>query len=124
MTAEKTELAENRTSLAEDRTMLANERTFAGWLRTGFAAVGIGVGFNALFNKMEPAWAPKAIATAFLLIGILIFISAERRALAVLRRLDAHQIETVTATSLRIMTFMGVGATVALAAAIWLLRFS
>lgn len=51
-------LSQARTDLAEDRTVLANERTFASWFRTGFAAVGIGLGFQALFLRMEPAWVP------------------------------------------------------------------
>jgi putative membrane protein len=72
----KTKLAEDRTDLAEDRTILANERTFAGWMRTGFAAVGVGLGFQALFNKMEPDWVPKGIATAFLLIAMIVFWTA------------------------------------------------
>ena len=59
-------LARERTDLAEDRTVLAHERSFAGWVRTGMAAVGIGLGFNALFQALEPTWVPKAIATAFL----------------------------------------------------------
>ena len=83
-----------RTELAEDRTILANERTFAGWLRTGLAAVGIGLAFHVLFGKIEPAWLPRAIATAFLLIAILVVFLAERRATAVLGRLDAHVIVT------------------------------
>ena len=66
---EKEQLAEDRTNLAEDRTVLANERTFAGWLRTGFAAIGIGLGFHVLFQAMQPLWVPKAIATAFLAAG-------------------------------------------------------
>jgi len=73
------ELAASRTDLAEDRTLLAHERSFAGWIRTGMAAVGIGLGFNALFDALKPAWIPKAIATAFLLIAIFIFVSSERR---------------------------------------------
>jgi putative membrane protein len=59
---------------------MANERTFAGWMRTGLAAVAVGLGFQALFEKMQPAWVPKAIATAFLLMGILVFVLAERNA--------------------------------------------
>ncbi len=118
----KQELAQDRTDLAEDRTVLANERTFAGWMRTGFAAVAIGLGFNALFNKMEPAWVPKAIATAFLLIAIVIFAAAERRACSILARLDAHQIETVRIRNLRLITAAIVLAVLALVAAIWLLK--
>ena len=74
------ELAEDRTDLAEDRTLLANERTFSGWARTALATVGIGVGFNALFRTLDPSWVPKAIATLFILLGLIIIIMADRRA--------------------------------------------
>jgi putative membrane protein len=121
--SDKQELASTRTDFAEDRTVLANERTFASWYRTGFAAIGIGVGFNALFNRLDPEWVPKAIATAFLVIGIIIFVAAERRACAVLARLHAHQVKTVGIGNLRFFTFAAVFATAALIAAMWLLRF-
>ena len=52
--AKRTSFAEDRTDWAEDRTAMANERTFAGWMRTALAAIGIGIGFNALFDKLEP----------------------------------------------------------------------
>ena len=80
-TEDRKALAAERTDYAEDRTVLANERTFAGWLRTGLAAMGVGVGFNALFGRLEPDWVPKAIATLLLAIAIVIFFAAERRAL-------------------------------------------
>ena len=38
-----TQWAEFRTDLAEDRNIMAMERTFAGWMRTAFAAIGIGL---------------------------------------------------------------------------------
>ena len=63
-------LSQARTDLAEDRTVLANERTFASWFRTGFAAVAIGLAFQALFLRMEPAWVPRTIATLFVGLGI------------------------------------------------------
>jgi putative membrane protein len=59
------DLAKDRTDWAEDRTLMANERTFAGWMRTGLASVGLGLGFNALFGKLEPWWIPRLIATIF-----------------------------------------------------------
>ena len=118
----KEELAQARTDMSEDRTMLANERTFAGWLRTGFAAVGIALAFNALFVRLEPPWVPKAVATAFLLIAILIFVAADRRACHVLARLHAHKVETVKTQTIRIITYLTVTATLALIAAIWLLK--
>jgi len=118
----KQKLAEDRTDLAEDRTVLANERTFAGWMRTGFAAVAIGVGFHALFEKMEPSWAPKAIATTFLLAAIYIMLVAERRACRVLARFDQHRVAELKPMNLKIVTYGSVAATLALIAATWLLE--
>ena len=107
----KTDLASERTEFAEDRTVLANERTFAGWMRTGLAAVGIGLGFNALFGKMEPEWAPRAIASCFVITGIIIFYLAERNACAVLHRLSAHSVALMRRMNLRLVAgLMGCGA--------------
>lgn len=85
------------------------------------AAVGIGIGFNALFDALEPAWVPKAIATAFLLIAIFIFVSSERRARRVTGRLEAHAIRELKPMRMRLLTVALVLATVALIAAIWTL---
>ena len=122
MADEKEQLAEDRTDLAEDRTILANERTFAGWMRTGFAAVAVGLGFQALFNKMEPAWAPKLIASAFMVIGALIFVAAERRACSIIQRLNAHRVDTVRVRNLRLVTIAVVVTVAALIAALWLVK--
>jgi putative membrane protein len=119
---DKEQLAQARTDLSEDRTMLANERTFAGWLRTGFASVGIALAFNALFVQLEPPWVPKAIATSFLGIAIIIFVAAERRACAVLSRMHAHRVQTLKISTIRLTTILTVTATLALVAAIWLLK--
>lgn len=117
----RTELASDRTDLAEDRTVLANERTFAGWMRTGLAAVGLGVGFSALFRTMEPTWIPKAIATVFLVAGIIIFIAAERRACAVMQRLSTHEVKGMRSINIRLLTAIMVAADLALIAAMWIL---
>lgn len=109
-----------RTELAEDRTLLANERTFAGWLRTAFAAIGIGLGFNVLFREMEPFWLPRAIATVFILIGVFVSVAAERRACAVRERLSSHVVESARPVNLRIITFATALAAAALIFAIWL----
>lgn len=122
--SEKTELAQDRTAFAEDRTILANERSFASWLRTGMAAVGIGIAFNGLFGAIEPPWVPKAIASAFLLIALVIFITAERRACAVLERLEQHRVRSVRPLSIRVISIGLVGATLALLAAIWVLDWA
>ena len=113
--------ARKRTDWAEDRTILSNERTFGSWLRTGFAAIGIGLGFHALFGRIHPLWLPRVVATCFLVIAIIVFIAAERRAGMVIRRLHAHEIETVKIGVLRLITVVTVAATLALIAAVWLL---
>ena len=113
------ELAQDRTDLAEDRTLLAHERSFAGWVRTGMAAVGIGLGFNALFQTLQPTWVPKAIASSFLLIAGFIFISAEQRARRAISRLEAHRIAALAPMRLRLMTWVLTIATAALGVAIW-----
>lgn len=125
MTSEtRKELATDRTAMAEDRTLLANERTFAGWMRTGMASVGIALGFHALFNAMEPAWVPRAISTAFLVIALFIFRVAERRAAQVCDRLDATTVEAFGNRSLKIVSGTLMAASLALIAAIWLLKIS
>lgn len=117
--ASKSDLAEARTDLAEDRTVLAHERSFAGWLRTGMACVALGLGFHALFDAIEPTWVAKAIATAFLLIAVVVFVSAERRASRIHERLDAHRVAELKPIRIRVLSWSLVLATVALAAAIW-----
>lgn len=120
---DRTDLAEDRTDWAEDRTVMANERTFAGWMRTGLASVGIGLGFNALFNTMEPAWVPKVIATIFMLIGIFIFYAAQKKGCSVQERLDAHESEPLARMNMRLIAGFMALASAALAVAIWVMRF-
>lgn len=115
------ELAEDRTDFAEDRTLLAHERSYAGWVRTGMAAVGIGLGFNALFGSVEPTWVPKAIATAFLAVAGFIFLSSAQRACRMLDRLNAHAASTLRPKGVRTLAWCLTLLSVALAAAIWLL---
>ncbi len=118
---ERGELAEARTDLAEDRTVLAHERSFAGWVRTGMGAVGLGLGFNAFFRTLEPVWIAKAIATAFLLIAIFLFLSAERRACRIISHLEAHKVAALSPMRIRMLAWMLTIATSALALGIWLL---
>jgi putative membrane protein len=110
----------SRIDLAEDRTLLANERTFAGWVRTSIGCIAIGVGFHALFNKMRPDWAPRAIASWFLFLGVVIVWLAVRRASAVMQRLNPHVIGSARKMNLELIaSAVSLGAA-SLAAAIWL----
>lgn len=120
MGRDDSEPAASRTELAEDRTVLANERTFAGWMRTSLASVAIGVGFHALFPAMSPSWVPRAIATAFLLLAVVIIVMAERRAAAVMDRLSAHIVVTVKPMNLRTLAGAIAAGAIALICAIWL----
>lgn len=121
MTKDNQELAEERTDWAEDRTILANERTFAGWMRTGLAAVGIGLGFNALFGKLEPWWLPRLIASLFILIGLFVFYMAQRNGCRVQSRLDAHDATPMQGMNLKLIAgAMAVGSG-SLAVGMWLI---
>jgi putative membrane protein len=71
---------------------------------------------------MDPPWIPKAIATAFLFIAIFVFVSAERRARKVMDRLDTHKVKTLNVGNLRIIMTSTTVATVALIAALWLVK--
>lgn len=115
------DLAEDRTDWAEDRTILANERTFAGWMRTGLAAVGIGLGFQAIFRAVEPTWAAKLVATFFIAVGIFIFYSAYRQSCKLLERLSAHAAEPVARWFLGVLALSLSSGAVLLAMVMWLL---
>jgi len=117
----KQDLAKERTDFAEDRTVQATERTFAGWMRTAFAAIGVGVGFHALFPELEPTWVVKAIATGFLVLAAVIAITAEQRARATFDRLEAHQVTPFGTPRIRWMSWAVVAGALALIAALWLL---
>lgn len=89
----RNDLATRRTEFAEDRTIMAMERTFAGWIRTAFAAIGIGLAFHVMFDQFEPPGLARAIATLFILAGAWLAVSAERRACATLAKLQPHAIK-------------------------------
>lgn len=114
-------LAEDRTDWAEDRTILANERTFAGWLRTGMAAVGVGLGFQAIFRAVEPTWAAKAVATFFAVVGIFVFLLAYRQSAKLLKRLNAHSANPAANRFLGLLALALSAGSLMLIAVVWLL---
>ncbi|MDA7787725.1 DUF202 domain-containing protein [Sphingomonadaceae bacterium] len=119
---ERTELAEDRTDWAEDRTIQATERTFAGWLRTAFAAIGIGLGFRAVFGEFEPPWLAQAIATGFMLIGAFVSFMAQKRARISMSRLSSHAIVAPNTRYMRMLSYSVSTAALVLAVALWWLR--
>lgn len=114
--------AENRTDWAEDRTIMALERTFAGWMRTAFAAIAIGIGFRALFGEFEPPWLAKAIATGFIGLAILVAISAERRASKAFARLSSHSVDSPRKPNLRLIAWSIAAGAGLLIMALWVLN--
>ncbi|MBM2574981.1 DUF202 domain-containing protein [Jannaschia sp. Os4] len=120
-TDDKNELAKDRTDWAEDRTLLANERTFAGWMRTGMAAVALALGLRAIFGEAEPVWLPKTVATLFLAIAIVIFWSARIQAGKAQRRLDDHHAEAQPVHLFTLMASVFSFAAVAVGYVLWTL---
>ena len=117
---ERTEKADKRTELAQLRSQLANERTFAGWVRTSFAAIGLGLGFHAVFGKIDPAWLPKVISTVFIGLGIFLIWKASLRAAEVMNTEKADE-EIVGPDSFKILAISISGAAIALLFALWFL---
>lgn len=121
--AEKSdEWAEFRTDLAEDRTIQAAERTFAGWLRTAFAAIGVGIAFHVVFGAFEPPWLARAIASLFIVLGISVAYTAEKRARSTFSRLSSHEIDRLQTPNIRWMSWSIIAGGVALIAGIWILN--
>lgn len=116
-----TELAEDRTDWAEDRTILAGERTFAGWMRTGLASAGLGLGFQAVFKETEPTWMAKAGATVFLAIAIFIFMVAYRKAKELVERMEKHASEPMGPGYMGLLCAFFSSGTVVLGVILWML---
>ena len=119
---QSTRWAELRTDLAEDRNIMAMERTFAGWIRTSFAAIGIGLGFKAVFGAFDPPWLAKAIATVFILAGGWLAITAQKRACRTLERLDAHKFEAISTPNFRALAYSVAAGSLVLTAGLWILN--
>lgn len=116
------ELAMERTDLAEDRNIMAMERTFAGWMRTSFAAIGIGLAFRAVFGEFEPPWLARAIATMFILAGGFLAIAAQRRACHTMSRLNSHQMKAASPPNFRILGYAIAFGSLLLVAGLWILN--
>ncbi len=116
------DLAVERTELAEDRNIMAMERTFAGWMRTAFAAIGIGLAFRAVFGDFEPPWLARAIATLFIAAGAALAWSAQRRTCATLARLNPHTLERPAAPNFRLLAYAVILGAIVLIAGLWILN--
>ncbi|CUH38266.1 putative membrane protein [Jannaschia seosinensis] len=115
----KTDWAEWRTDWAEDRTVLANERTFAGWMRTGMAAIAISVGLHAVFPEAEPVWILKAVSTLFIAASLVIFWSAWRNSKKGQVRLNTHDTERQDGKTFGLLSSMFSLGAVTVCAVLW-----
>ncbi|KIN65369.1 DNA polymerase III subunits gamma and tau [Sulfitobacter noctilucae] len=115
------ELAKDRTDWAEDRTILANERTFAGWMRTGMAAVALAVGLRAVFGEFDPTWVAKSIATIFIVLAVYIFWAAQDAACMTLGRLTDNEAHAQPRNRMRILSVVFAFGAVAVGGILWAL---
>lgn len=100
---DKTDLAKDRTDWAEDRTILANERTFAGWMRTGLAAVAVALGLRALFGDFAPDWIPKSVASGFIVTAVILFWFARSAAVRTEKRMNEHAASSQSARRMTVI---------------------
>ena len=117
-----TDMAKDRTDWAEDRTIMANERTFAGWMRTGMAAVAIALGLKAVFGEFEPTWAAKATSSVFIALACYIFLAARQQACATLDRMDEHVSLPKSKTSMSVTALVLAAGAILTGIFLWLLR--
>ena len=120
-TDDTTELAKDRTDWAEDRTLLANERTFAGWMRTGMAAVAVAIGLKAVFGEFEPVWAAKAVASIFIVTAVLIFLAAAQQSRKARQRIHEHDTEAQPSRRMTIAAGLLIAGAVGTGAILWTL---
>lgn len=118
----RTDLAVDRTEMAEDRTIMAVERTFAGWIRTAFAAIAIGLGFRALFGELEPPWLARGISTVFMLMAIWLALSASSRACASLKKMREHAVHRPRQRQMRWISYTVAGGAGLLVLGLWTLN--
>nr|WP_276591715.1 DUF202 domain-containing protein [Sphingomicrobium nitratireducens] len=112
-------MAEERTDLAEDRTLMAVERTMASWMGASMGAIGVGLGFRAIFGEVQPPWLPRLIATFFMVLAIVVVISAQRRACHAIKRLSSNHVDPPNSGGLRIAAYGIAAGAAILTVAIW-----
>lgn len=115
-------LARDRTDMAEDRTILAVERTFAGWIRTAFAAIGIGLAFHVLFGELQPPWLARAISSMFVGFAIFLALHAQRRARRALERMHTHAVDGPDTPRFRLLAYGVAAGAALLIAGLWILN--
>lgn len=70
-------------------------------------------------TTMEPEWVPRAIATGFLSLAVIVIVAAERRASAVHARLETHVVTAAKGLNLRLFAWLVTLGAIALIVSIW-----
>jgi len=91
-------------------------------LRTAFAAIGVGIAFHVVFGEFEPPWLAQAIASLFIVLGISVAFTAEKRASSTFERLSSHEIDRPQIPNIRWMSWSIIAGALALIAGIWILN--
>ena len=111
--------AEARTKWSEDRILLASERTYSSWMSTGMGAVGVAIGFKAVFGAFDPTWVAKLVATIFLGAAILIFWAARDQACRTHQRLSENDTATQSPRQFTIVATILITGTIGVGAVLW-----
>ena len=114
------DLAEDRTDLAEDRTIMAVERTMASWMGSGMGLIGLALGLRAIFGTFEPTWIPKAMATFFLILAIVVVHSARKRMCGAIARMSPSWVEEPNTRGMEIAAYGISAGAVMLMIGVWL----
>lgn len=116
---EDTEDANIRTKWSEDRTIMANERTFSSWMGAGMGSIGVAIGLQAVFGKIEPTWPAKLAASLFLVIAVVIFRAARNQACRTYERLTEHDAEAAPTRAFSWVSGLLIGGALTVGAILW-----
>lgn len=109
------------TQWSEDRTLLSNERTFSSWMGTGLACVGVAIGLQAVFGKLDETWLAQGVATIFLITAIVIYWAAVRQACKTYSRLSDNDAETQSSGMFQRLAILMTIGTAGVGVVLWVL---
>ena len=100
---------------------MSSERSFSSWIGTALGAVGVAIGFNAVFGELTPTWLPKLVATLFLLVGLVFTWSARNRACTIRDKLREHDSQTGGKISFSLISSLVSGAIISTGVVLWMI---
>ena len=76
---------------------------------------------RALFGSWDPTWMPKVIASAFILGGGWLAVTAHRRACKTLARLSTHEFDPIPTPNFRVMAYGIATGSIVVTIGLWVL---